>query len=97
MQPITLHHKINRQTQLTPANTHVRAAIGALDNLRIIGNDSDVVPTTHELAGVAGPAVGLGSKDFHHVFFGVGGGVGAAVAVGGDVERFVVVEEFEDV
>ena len=37
-------------------------------------------------------------KDFDHVFFGIGGRArGAARAVGGDVERFVVVEELEDV
>lgn len=97
MQTVSLHHEIDRQAQLAAADIHVGAAVSALDDFGIVGHDSDVVPAAHELAGVAGPAVGLGGEDFHHVLFGVGGGVRAAVAVGGHVERLVVVQEFEHV
>lgn len=97
MRAIALHHEIDRQAQLAAADAHVRTAVCALDNFRIVGDDGDVIAATHELLGFARAAVGLLSEDLHHVLLGVGELVRAAVPVGWDVERLVIVQQFEHV
>lgn len=94
---LPLHHEIRRKAQL-PATGHIRASKGALHLLGIICDDGDVVPAGHEFLGVLRGAVDVVREDLHHVFFRIGRGAGRAPrAVGGDVERLVVVQELEDV
>ena len=101
---VSLDHEVDGQAQLAlrcPA--HVRLAELALHHLRIVRHHGDIVPSVHQLPHLAGTTVDVLAKDLHHVFFGVGGlcgpcpgGVGA-VAVEGDVEGLIVVEDFDDV
>lgn len=97
--PIRLHHKIHRQTQLPrPRSMHIRLSKTPRHNLRIIRNDSHIIPSTHQFPHFPLSAVRLVGEDFHHVFFGIAGGVGGAVAVLRDVEGFLGgVQEAEDV
>ena len=95
---LALNHKINGKTQPAASHAHIRAAERALHDLRIIRHDGDIIASTHEFLEFAGAGIGFGLEDFEHVFLCVGGlGRGGAVAVGGDVEGFVGVEQFEDV
>lgn len=97
VRPLALHHEIRRQAQLRSAG-HVGSAKRALHLLGIIRDNGDVVPPGHQLLRLLGRAVHVVGEDLDHVLLGVGRGAGgAARAVGGDVERLVVVEELEDV
>lgn len=69
----------------------------ARNSLRIIRHERDIIPPPHQLLHFSRPAVGISLEDLHHVFLGVGDGVGGFLAVGRDVEGLVVVEHFEDV
>lgn len=106
---VPLHEEINGKTQLrkragcgaavcragcTPARI-----VRSIHRVRVIPYDSDIIAAAHEAALLARHARGIGLENFDHVFLCVGGdGGGGALAVGGDVERLViVVEEFEDV
>ncbi|KAL8742350.1 MAG: hypothetical protein Q9190_005145 [Brigantiaea leucoxantha] len=94
---IALHHKIHREAQLPSTPPHIRLAVRPLHNLRIKRHNGHIVAPAHQLLVLPRPAIGLRLENLHHVFLGVRGGVGASVAVGGDVQRFVVVQELEHV
>ena len=94
---LPLHHKVRCEAQLPPSVPHVRPAVRPLHDLRVIRHDGDVIPLAHETLVLARAAVGFVGEDLHHVLLGVRGLVGGAVAVGGDVELLVVVEELEHV
>lgn len=97
---LTLHQKVRRQTQLAPFPTtrHAGPAERAIDLLRIICHDRHVIPPGHQFPIVGRLPRDVVAKQLHHVLLGVRGlGRSRARAVGGDIERFVVVEKFEDV
>lgn len=84
--------------RLAAAAAHLAAAERARHDVRVVRHDGDVAPAGHQLALLARPAVGLCGEDLHHVFLGVGGGVGGSVAVLRDVEGFLRGrKQFQDV
>ena len=101
IRPITLTHKVRGKTQPATTTMHVRLAKRPLHRLRIISHDRHIVPPPHQLLLLPRLPVDVLPKDLHHVLLRIRGrGLGASAAagaVGGDVERFVVVEELEDV
>lgn len=95
---ITLHHEIDRQTQLPPSMAGVRLAEAASHNLGVIGDNGDVIPPTHELPRLSLSTVGLLRENLHHVLLGIRGRIVGAVAVLRNVQRLLAaVEEFQHI
>lgn len=94
--PITLHHEIRRKIQPTTVLARIRLTVRCF---RIVRDDGNVVPPTHDLAVLTSLTGHISLEDLHHVLFRVRRlRRRGSIAIGGDIERLVaVVEELDDV